>query len=58
MMYSNMNVKTPLHHKQEISDTARCLEAAFYILTFYVLILHSWFNMNNFSNTTHQLTVT
>jgi len=49
--------RTP-HHKQEISDTAICWQAAFYILIFHVLILHSCFNLNNFSNTTHQLTVT
>ena len=47
--------RTPLHHKQEIYDNVRCLEAAFYILMFHVLTLHSYFNLNNFSNTTHQL---
>ena len=30
---------SPHHQKEEMSDTARCLETAFYIITFYVLIL-------------------
>jgi len=30
------NLGPPLQHKQEISDTARCLETVFYIRTFYV----------------------
>jgi hypothetical protein len=30
------------HQKQEIINTARCLGTAFYILTFYVLILHMY----------------
>jgi len=44
-------------HQKELSDTARCLEAAVYILTFYVLIFHWHFHPNNFNNIEHQLTV-
>ena len=51
---------SPLHQKQEISDTARCVETALYVLRFCDLILHLYFdfNLNNFSNSTiHQLNV-
>jgi hypothetical protein len=41
------NSGSPLRQKQEISDTAVCLETAFYILAFYVLILYLHFNLNN-----------
>jgi hypothetical protein len=53
------NLGSPLHQKQEISSTGRCLETAFYILTFYVLILNLYlnFDLNNFSNTVRQLPV-
>lgn len=30
------NLGSPLHQKQEIFDTARCLETAFYVLTFQI----------------------
>jgi hypothetical protein len=36
----HQNLGSPLHQKQEITNTGRCLETTFYILTFYVLILH------------------
>ena len=42
------NLGSPLHQKQEISNTARCLETAFYILTFHVVIRHLYFNLNTF----------
>jgi len=42
-----------LHKQHEISSNARCLETAFYILTFYVLILYIYFNLNYFSDTVH-----
>jgi len=54
------NLGSPLHQKQEISDTARCMQTALYVLTFCDLILHLCFNfnLNNFSSSTiHQLTV-
>jgi hypothetical protein len=48
---------TGLHHKQEIYNTARCLETAFYTLTRNVLIspLYFNFNLNNFSNIINHL---
>jgi hypothetical protein len=48
-----------LPHKQEVSDTANCLDTAFYILPFYVLMLRLYFNfnLNNFINIIHHLTV-
>ena len=36
------------HQKQEILNTGRCLERALCILTVYVVILHLYFNLNNF----------
>jgi hypothetical protein len=33
------NLGSPLHEKQEISNTARCLEITFNMLTFYGLML-------------------
>jgi len=39
------------HQKQGISNNARCLETALYILTFYTLILHLHFNLIIFSTT-------
>jgi hypothetical protein len=41
--------------KQEIYNIARCLQTALYILTFYVLIFHLYFNLKFFSNTVRQL---
>ena len=63
IVYQNIvyqNPRSPLQQKQEISNTARCLETAFYILIFCVLTFHLYFNfnLNIFSNTIHQLTVT
>ena len=49
----NMCIKTMgLHHKQEISNTARWVETAFYTLTLHVLTrpLYFHFNLNKFSN--------
>lgn len=42
-----------LHQNRKISNKAKCWKTAFYILTFYVVILHLYFNFNqnNFSNT-------
>jgi hypothetical protein len=42
-------------HQKELSDTARRLEAPFYILMF--LIVHWHFHLNNFNNSEHHLTV-
>jgi len=39
---SYLNLKYPLHQKQVISYIATCWQTAFYILTFYVLILHMY----------------
>jgi len=46
-----------LHHKQEVSNTERCLETAFYTLTMNVLISPFYFNFhpNNFSNIINNL---
>ena len=46
-----------LHHKQEISNTASCLETTFYARTMNVLIssLYFNFNLNNFSNIINHL---
>jgi hypothetical protein len=43
--------------KTEILNTARYLETAFYILTFYVLAHNMYFNLNNFNDMAHRLTV-
>jgi hypothetical protein len=51
------NFGSPLDQTQEISNIARCLETAFYILVFYVFLLYVYLNMNTFSETLHQLTV-
>jgi len=50
---------SPLHYKQEVSNTARGLETALYILILYALILNLYFNfnLNKFSNSNYQLTV-
>jgi hypothetical protein len=44
-------------HQNELSDTARYLEAAFTFLHITILIFHWHFNPNNFNNSEHQLTV-
>ena len=51
----HQNLGTPLHQKQEISNAARCLKTALYILTFHVLVFHLYLNnnLNNFKNTIH-----
>jgi hypothetical protein len=36
----------PLHEKQKLSNTARCLETSCYILTFCAVTLHFYFNFN------------
>lgn len=46
-----INLGSPLHYEQGISNTTRCLETAFYIFT-----INFYFNPNNFSNILHQLT--
>ena len=50
---------SPLHYKQEVSNTVRCLETAPYIIIFYALVLKLYFNfnLNKFSNSNYQLTV-
>jgi hypothetical protein len=40
------NLWSSLHQKQKLSNTARCLEKSCYILTFYVVTLHLYFNFN------------
>lgn len=48
--------RSPVHQKQEVSNTSRCLEMASNVLTFYVLTLNLYFNLslNNFSNIVYQ----
>jgi hypothetical protein len=43
--------------KYEIFNIARCLETAFYILTFVVLISYMYFNLNTFNDMVNRLTV-
>jgi len=46
IVYQNLGYS--LHQKEEISNTARHLETAFYILTFHDVIHHMYCNLNNF----------
>jgi len=45
---SYQNLKCPLHQKQGITYIAICWEIAIYVLKFYVLILHMYFNLHDF----------
>lgn len=51
------NLWSPLHQKQESCNTARCLETDFYISKIYALIFYMYFNVKNFSDAVHRLTV-
>jgi hypothetical protein len=52
VQYKQEISNTAIEYKCTILNTTSCLQVAFYILTFYVLILnlHFNFNLNNFSN--------
>jgi hypothetical protein len=56
----NQKLESPLNHKQEVANTLRGMEIAFYIQTFFVLILHLYFNfsLNSFSIIIRHMTVT
>ena len=50
---------SPPHHKQEMSDTAGCLEESFlrsYVLSFNTTLVFNCNNLNNFSTSIHHLT--
>lgn len=53
----NNKYRSPLHEKQEVSNTVRRLETAFYVLTFYVSPAYMYFYLSNFSDTVYQLIV-
>jgi len=43
-----LNLWTSAAPKNEISNTARCVDAAYVLFIFYILLFHLCFNLNNF----------